>query len=178
MDQHKIKHSKRIGREIASGWIPFSIDVKRGEKEKEHEDLGEHENMMIGGTWVLPSMTEGEIFEWDFHWCQRSRKECERSTKECQRSIKEKQIIINWRRIQAILDMKDWSHIWKSASPDLKDCKSVLTKGEFKKSLIWKIEPLYERVQAPIWKIASCPWRNIMKNPRKYWFLYTSMGWP
>ena len=45
MDQHKIKHNKKIGGEISSGGehlggVPFSIDVKGGEKEKEHDDKG------------------------------------------------------------------------------------------------------------------------------------------
>ena len=40
MDKHKIKYGKRTKREIASGGIPFHIDVKVEEKEKK---------MMIGG---------------------------------------------------------------------------------------------------------------------------------
>ena len=49
--QHKIKHNKRMEREIALGGIPFSIDVKGGKKEKYHYDLGKHEyeSMMTGG---------------------------------------------------------------------------------------------------------------------------------
>ena len=31
MDQHKIKHIKKIGGEISSGGVPFSIDVKGGD---------------------------------------------------------------------------------------------------------------------------------------------------
>ena len=44
MDQHKIqqksscdKHNKSTGGEISSRGVPFAIDVKRGEKEKENE---------------------------------------------------------------------------------------------------------------------------------------------
>ena len=37
-------------------------------------------------------------------------------------------------------------------------------KGELKQAPIWKIEPLYERVQAQIWKIAGKPWPNTMKE--------------
>ena len=33
-----------------------------------------------------------------------------------------------WRRIQEIPYMKDWAPIWKSASPNMEDCKSALTK--------------------------------------------------
>ena len=40
MDQNEIKHNKRIGGEMSSGGFPFSIDVKGGEKEKEHDDRG------------------------------------------------------------------------------------------------------------------------------------------
>lgn len=40
MDQHKIKHNKKIGGEISSQGVPFPIDVKAGEKEKEHDDNG------------------------------------------------------------------------------------------------------------------------------------------
>ena len=37
MDQHKIKHNKKTGGEISLGGIPFAIDVKEGEKEKENK---------------------------------------------------------------------------------------------------------------------------------------------
>ena len=38
MDHHKINHSNKIGGEISSGGVPFSIDVKGGEKKREHDD--------------------------------------------------------------------------------------------------------------------------------------------
>ena len=44
MDQHNIKHSKKTRGEISSGGVPFAIDVKRGEKEKQNDDRG---NMSI-----------------------------------------------------------------------------------------------------------------------------------
>ena len=48
MDQHKIKkkknsckqHNKRKGGEISLVGVPFAINVKGGEKEKEHDDRG------------------------------------------------------------------------------------------------------------------------------------------
>ena len=38
MDHHKIKHNKKTGGEISSRGVPFAIDVKGGENEKEHDD--------------------------------------------------------------------------------------------------------------------------------------------
>ena len=45
MDQHKIwqkksTHNKSIEGEISSEGVPFAIDVKGGEKEKENDDRG------------------------------------------------------------------------------------------------------------------------------------------
>ena len=40
MDQHEIKHNKRIGRKTTSGGVPLAIDVKGGEKEVKHDDRG------------------------------------------------------------------------------------------------------------------------------------------
>ena len=41
MDQHNTKHNKKTRGDISSGGVPFSIDVKGGEKEKkEHDDRG------------------------------------------------------------------------------------------------------------------------------------------